>query len=166
MANSEESQASSVLPWLHQLLPMFIFHYSDIIVPLTRLTCKHVPWDWNSKADSAFHTLKQAFTKALVLMHWSPNAPILIETDALDYALAGIISSFSPDGGIHPIGFHSCTFTDTKQNYDTHDKELLAIFECFKIWCHYLEGSQHCINIITDHKNLKYFLMTKMLTWH
>jgi len=142
----------------------FIFNYSDIVVPLTRLTHKDAPWDWNSKADSMFHTLKQAFTKAPVLTHWSPDAPLLIKTDASDYALAGIISSLSPDGKIHPIGFHSHTFMDTKQNYDTHDKELLAIFKCFKIWCHYLEGSQHHIDVITDHKNLEYFSTTKMLT--
>jgi len=53
---------------------------------------------------------------------------------------------------------------DTKRNYDTHDKELLASFECFKIWRHYLKGSQHRIDVVTDHKNLEYFSTTKMLT--
>ena len=120
----------------------FVFHYSDIIVPLTCLTCKHTPWDWNSKADTVFCTLKQAFTEAPVLMHWLLDTPVLVETNALDYTLAGIIS-ISPDGETHPIAFHSHTFTDTKWNYNTHDKELLAIFKCFKIWHHYLEGSQH-----------------------
>jgi len=111
-----------------------------------------------------FHTLKQAFTKALVLMHWSPDTLVLVKTNASDYTLAGIISSISPDGEIHPIAFHSHTFMDTEQNYNTHDKELLAIFECFKIWRHYLKGSQHRIDIVTDHKNLEYFLTMKMLT--
>jgi len=143
----------------------FVFNYSDIVIPLTHLTCKLAPWNWSSKANTAFHTLKQAFTEALVLTHWLLDALVLVKTDASDYALAGIISSISPDGEIHPIAFHSHTFTDTKQNYDTHDKELLAIFECFKIWCHYLEGSQHRIDVVTDHKNLEYFSMMKMLTW-
>jgi len=143
----------------------FVFNYSDIVIPLTRLTRKLAPWNWSSAADTAFCALKQAFTEAPVLMHWSPDALVLVETDALDYALAGIISSISPDGEIHPIAFHSCTFMDTKRNYNTHDKELLAIFECFKIWRHYLKGSQHRIDVVTDHKNLEYFLTTKMLTW-
>jgi hypothetical protein len=51
---------------------------------------------------------------------------MLVETDASDYALAGIISSMTPDSEIHPIAFHSCTFTDTEHNYNTHDKELLC----------------------------------------
>ena len=94
----------------------FIFNYSDIVIPLTCLTCKLAPWNWSSKADTAFCTLKQAFTKALVLMHWSPDALVLVKTNASDYALAGIISPISPDGETHPIAFHSHTFTDTKQN--------------------------------------------------
>ena len=50
-------------------------------------------------------------------------------------------------------------------NYDVHDKELLAIFEAFKSWHHYLEGTPTPINVITDHKNLKYFSTTEVLTW-
>ena len=68
------------------------------------------------------------------------------------------------DGELQPIAFHSWTLNPTELNYDTHDKELLAIFEAFTIWRHYLEGSQHTIDVITDHKNLEYFATTKMLS--
>ena len=44
-----------------------------------------------------------------------------------------------------------------------HDKELFAIYEVFCIWRHYLEGSTAPIDVITDHKNLKYFATTKLL---
>ena len=43
---------------------------------------------------------------------------------------------------------------------------LLAIFDAFKIWWHYLEGSTFPIDVVTDHKNLKYFSTTKILSWH
>ena len=86
--------------------------------------------------------LKKAFTTAPVLTHWIPGSPLIIETDALDYALTAILSMVSPtDNEVHPIAFHSRTFTPPELNYDVHDKELLAIFEAFKIWHHYLEGS-------------------------
>ena len=67
-----------------------------------------------------------------------------------------------------PIAFHSrtFTFTNSEHNYETCDKGLLAVFNCFKVWHHYLEGSQHGINVMTDHKNLEYFSTTKMLTHH
>ena len=51
-----------------------------------------------------------------------------------------------------------------KLNYNTYNKELLVIFETFKIWQYYLENLAYSINIVTNHKNLKYFSTTKILT--
>ena len=56
-----------------------------------------------------------------------------METDALDYAFAVILFIVNKENEVHPVAFHSCTFTVAELNYDTHDKELLAIFEAFKI---------------------------------
>ena len=52
-----------------------------------------------------------------------------------------------------------------KLNYNTYDKELLAIFKAFKIWWYYLEGLVYLINIVMDYKNLEDFPTTKVLTW-
>jgi len=55
-----------------------------------------------------------------------------METDALDYALAAILSIITKDNEIHPVAFHSWTFSTPELNYDVHDKELLVIFKAFK----------------------------------
>lgn len=141
----------------------FIPYYSDIVVPLTRLTRKNTPWKWTPQCQEAFDTLKKAFTSAPTLAQWKPGAPLIVETDASDYALAAILSMVTDDG-VHPLAFLSRTFTAPELNYDVHDKELLAIYEAFRAWCHYLEGSSHPIDVITDHKNLEYFSTTKLLT--
>ena len=107
--------------------------------------------------------MKKAFTTAPVLAHWIPGKPIIIETDASDYALAAIMS-IQVDDELHPVAFHSRTFTPTELNYDVHNKELLAIFEAFQKWRHYLEGTEFPVNVVTDHKNLVYFSTTKLLT--
>ena len=57
-----------------------------------------------------------------------------METDAFDYALAAILFIVNKDNEVHPVAFHSHNFTVVELNYDIHDKELLAIFEAFKIW--------------------------------
>jgi len=59
-----------------------------------------------------------------------------VETDALDYTLAAILSIVNEDNEVHPVAFHSCTFTAVELNYDAHDKELLAILSRFgsTIW--------------------------------
>ena len=94
----------------------------------------------------------------------SPDCQLVVETDASNYAIAAILSIYLEDGEIHPIAFLSWSLHNAKLNYDTHDKELLAIFEAFKYWCHYLEGSRESINIVTNHKNFDYFSTTKILT--
>jgi RNase H-like domain found in reverse transcriptase len=143
----------------------FIYNYSDITVPLTCLTRKGSPWNFTNECCSAFETLKKAFTMAPILSFWIPKSQLVLETDASDYALAAILSIVSPDDGeIHPIAFHSRTFSAPEHNFDVHDKELLAIFEAFKIWRHYLEGPTSPIDVVTDHKNLEYFATTKLLT--
>ena len=109
--------------------------------------------------------LKKAFTTVPVLMHWIPGSLLIIEMDSSDYTLTTILSTVSlTDNEVHPIAFHSRTFMPPELNYDVHNKELLAIFEAFKIWRHYLEGSLTPIDMVMDHKNLEYFSTTKSLT--
>jgi len=50
-----------------------------------------------------------------------------METNALDYALAAILSIVNEDNKVHPVAFHSHTFTTVELNYNTYDKELLTI---------------------------------------
>ncbi len=113
---------------------------------------------------AAFNELKQAFTHAPILTHWVPDWLLVVETDVSNYTIAAILFIYLEDGEIHPIAFLSWSLHNAELNYDTHDKELLAIFEAFKYWHHYLEGSADPIDVITDHKNLEYFSTTKILT--
>jgi len=138
----------------------FIHEYSDIVVPLTRLTRKDLKWNFSDACRDAFNKLKTAFQSAPVLTHWIPDTPITVETDASDYAIAAILSITLSNGEIHPVAFHSRTLSAPELNYDTHDKELLAIFEAFQKWRHYLEGSGSPVDVVTDHKNLEYFATT------
>ena len=88
----------------------------------------------------------------------------MVETDASDYTLAAVLSIRTPDGDYHPVAFHSWTFKDAETNYDIHNKELMAIYDAFKRWRHYLEGAGTPINVVTDHCNLQYFSTTKVLS--
>jgi hypothetical protein len=142
----------------------FIYGYSEITTPLTRLTRKNAPWNFDSKCRAAFDKLKEEFTHVPLLTHWVPDSQIVVETDTSDYALATILSIHSSDGEIHPITFHSRSFNPAELNYNTHDKEPLTIFEAFKHWHQYLEGSGTPVDVVTDHKNLEYFATTKLLT--
>ena len=142
----------------------FIDNYSNIITPLTQLTHKGTPWNFSDSCCSAFQKLKNAFTSALILTHWIPDALMIVETNASDYAIADIFSICCPDEEICPIVYYFQTLSALELNYDTHNKELLTIHESFRTWQHYLKGSMSLVDIVTDHKNLEYFATTKLLT--
>jgi hypothetical protein len=50
-----------------------------------------------------------------------------------------------------------------KINYEIHDKELLVIVNCFKIWRRYLDRSLYMVEVFIDYKNIEYFMTTKVL---
>jgi hypothetical protein len=105
----------------------FIYNFSDIVIPLTRLIRKNIPFVFGEKECSAFVLLKESFVSAPILTHFIPDRPIIVETDASDYALAAILSIQLENGEIHPVAFHSRSFNLTELNYDMHDKKLYAI---------------------------------------
>src|SRR5258707_7324841 len=135
-------------------------------LPLTNLCKKATPWNFGEREITAFQTLKNAFSTAPVLCHWAPDLQMMVETDVSDHAIAGILSVTTRDNEIQLVAFFSCSLQGAEKNYDTHDKELLAIFEAFKNWQHFLEGSAEVINTVTDHKNLEYFTSSKKLLRH
>src|SRR6266446_4358086 len=142
----------------------FIHNYSEITLPLNHLCKKSTTWHFGTEEAKVFQNLKKAFGSAPVLAHWALNLPMTVEMDVSDCMIAGILSVTTEDGEIRPVAFYSRTLQSAEQNYDTHVKELLAIYEAFKSWCHYLEGSAKTIDTVTDHKNLEYFTTTKKLT--
>ncbi|QRW17319.1 Retrotransposable element Tf2 protein [Rhizoctonia solani] len=111
----------------------------------------------NFLRHKAFQGLKEAITSAPVLCHANPAKPYFLETDASRAALGSILSQQQEDGRLHPLGFLSESFKGAKQNYNTHNKELLAIIRSFEYWCIFLEGTEHPITVFTDHRNLEYW---------
>ncbi|QRW18529.1 Retrotransposable element Tf2 protein [Rhizoctonia solani] len=105
----------------------FIPNFSSVAQPLHNLTKKETPWSWGSPEEEAFLELKSLVTQLLVLIHSNPNLPYYLETDALGVAMGAILSQKGPDNRLHPITYMSKSFSGAKANYDTHDKELLAI---------------------------------------
>ena len=61
------------------------------------------------------------------------------------------------------MAFHSRKFQPADIDYEIHDKELLAIVDAFKHWRRYCEGAVHQVQVFSNHQNLEYFTMTKIL---
>jgi hypothetical protein len=141
----------------------FIRKYPKVTAPISDLLKKSTSkWEWTRKAEPAFTKLKKAFTKAPIHQHFDPAKPIIIQTDASGFTIAGILNHYVGFGILRPVKFYSRKCSPAGQNYDTYDRELLAIVETLRQWQHYLEGAIHKILIQCDHKNLEYFQKSKV----
>jgi len=141
----------------------FIRDYSRVAKPLMDLTKKIENWTWSKEAQAAFEELKERFTSAPILAHFDPTKPVIIETDASDFAIGAVLSQRDEENRLHPVAFHSRKFQPAEINYEIHGKELLAVVDAFKHWRHYCEGAEHQIQVLSDHQNLEYFTTTKAL---
>ena len=145
----------------------FIKDYSKVVMPLTTMTKKeggkYVPFVWGPEQQAAFDLLKKVFTTAPILCHFDYDREIIVETNASDYVSAGILSQYDDDGVLHPVAFYSKKHSPAECNYEIYDKELMAIVRAFEEWRPHLEGSHHPIQVLSDHKNLEYFMSTKLL---
>ncbi|CCO35834.1 Retrotransposable element Tf2 155 kDa protein type 2 [Rhizoctonia solani AG-1 IB] len=128
----------------------FVANFSQIACPLHNLVKKEVKWQWTEREESAFRELQQAIINVPVIVHTNPSKPYFLETNASGAALGSVLSQQQEDGRLHPIGYLSESFKGAKQNYDTHDKELVAIITLFEHWRIYLEGTILPITLLGD----------------
>ncbi len=141
----------------------FIKKYFRIISLLTNLTRKNISFMWTEKAEEAFKKLKKLFIFQSVLIMFESEKLITLEINTSDEAIEACISQSDDKKRLHLIAFHSRKLTDAELNYEIHDKKLLAIVDSFKQWRVYLKEFKHQIQVYTNHKNLLYFTITKVL---
>ncbi|KAJ1579475.1 hypothetical protein NDA11_007601 [Ustilago hordei] len=131
--------------------------------PLLRKEAQSTPFAWNQAAQHAFEQLRSSFSTDTILHHFDPAQPIIVETDASDFAVAAVLSQSFDQGTRHPIAFFSKKLDPAQLNYPIFDKEMFAIVAAFKHWRQYLEGAKFPVQVLTDHRSLEYFTTTKQL---
>lgn len=143
----------------------FIRDFSLIARPLIELTKKSIQWDWSKDCQAAFEILKNEFIKSPILRHFDPDPDrkCIVEVDLSDWAHGGTLSQYDDEGILHPVAYFSRRLSSTEVNYEIYDKELLAVVNALEHWRPELEGTLEPISILTDHKNLEYFMSTKIL---
>jgi len=142
----------------------FIQDFSAKARPLFDLTCSEQVWTWSGREQMAFEDLKMAVTTAPVLMSPQDSEPFWVETDSSNFTTGAVLSQQSTaDGKWYPVAFYSKSLSSVEQNYEIHNKKMLAIICVLEEWRHFLEGVTHPVEIWTNHKNLEYFMTAKKL---
>jgi len=98
----------------------FIRKYAKVTARFSDLLKKSTSkWEWTRKAELAFRKLKKAFTEAPINQHFDPAKPIIFQTDARGFAIAGIVNQYDGFGILRPVNFCSRECSPAERNYDT-----------------------------------------------
>ncbi len=130
----------------------FIPNFANIAKPLHKLIGKKSTLHWADEAQKAFENLKKALVSAPILVYPDMSKPFIVDTDASDYAIGGVLSQIQ-EGQECVIAYASKSLTKEQNSWCTTKRELFAVvhFVAYR-WRHYLEGSEFTIR--TDHSSL------------
>ncbi|KAM0730356.1 Retrovirus-related Pol polyprotein from transposon 412 [Formica fusca] len=101
--------------------------------------------------QNAFEILKEKLMTTPVLKYPDFTQEFIVTTDASDYAIGAVLSQ-GKVGNDRPIAYASRILSRAEQNYNTTEKELLAIVWAVKHFRPYVYGTK--FKIVTDHKPL------------
>ena len=109
---------------------------------------------WSKVQDGVFNEAKQLISSAPVLAYYDLDKPIVLQTDASDYALGGALLQPNDKGKLQPVAFATSSMSPTEQCYSQIEKECLAICNCFQKFDQWLYGKSD-IEVHTDHQPLE-----------
>jgi len=118
------------------------------------------------KCQIAFNILKKIFTFKIILHHYNSDHKIVIKINALNYVFEDILFQYDENEIFHLVAYFSKKHNSIECNYKIYDKELMIIVYAFKKWWSEFEDFIYFVEMIMNHKNLKYFMLTKQLSHH
>ena len=130
----------------------FIEGFARISKPLSKITSENVTFEWTDQCEKAFVCLKDKLCSKPVLRFPRCGDPFIVEVDASDVAIGGVVSQQQPDGTTHPVAFLSSTLNSSQQRWSTHSKEAYALLLAVRSWHVYLAGTEFILN--SDHNPL------------
>jgi len=137
-----------MVQYYHRHLP----NLATELEPLHKLLRKGAKWEWSTSQDAAFRLAKAKLTSENLLVHYNPELPIILHTDASPYGLGAVLSHVTADGAERPVAYASRTLSTHERNYAHIEKEGLAVVYAVKKLHQYLYGRK--FEIYTDHKPL------------
>lgn len=139
----------------------YIAGYASIAAPITDLLKKNPRFKWTPEAQTAFDTLKTRLTSAPVLSHPDFTKPFVVQCDASNSGVGGVLYQVDDKGDEHPIAFMSQKLNGAQRNYSVTEQECLAAVLSLKKFRGYIEGMP--FKVVTDHASLRWLMTQKDL---
>ena len=130
----------------------FVPNFATKAKPLHRLTEKTAKFKWSVECQVAFTTLKQCLTTAPILSLPDFTKQFILDTDASDSGIGGVLSQIQQNGSECVIAYSSRVLSKPERRYCVTRKELLAVIYFVKHFRPYLLGKPFVLR--TDHGSL------------
>ena len=89
------------------------------------------------------------------------NKLLIVESDSSDCVTEEMLLQSDSQRVLHSVIYFSICMLSAECNYDIYNKKLLIIIYTFKKWRPELKDAVKQIQVITDYKNLEYFMIIK-----
>ncbi len=127
----------------------FIRGFAHIAAPLSKLTQKGIAFIWSADCEKAFRKLINRLLNPPVLRFPDFKKRFRLSTDASNVGIGAVLFQTDEDGNEHVIAYASRGLTSAERNYNTTEKELLAIIWAIDRFRPYLYGVE--FDLITNH---------------
>ena len=111
----------------------FVKDFAKIARPLHEMMRKENKWSWEERQQKVFEELRERFTMEPVLVTPDLDKEMRVEADASYFATGGVLSMKCEDEKWRPVAYISKLLNEAEKNYETHDKEMLAIIWCLEV---------------------------------
>ena len=78
--------------------------------------------------------------------------PFIVEVDASNHAVGGVLSQVGNDDSLHPVAYFSTALQPSQKNWSATTKEAFALVFAVRHWHVYLAGTTFTLN--SDHNPL------------
>ena len=106
---------------------------------------------WNKECEISFEELKCLLCSYPVLAFPRISEPFIVEVDASDLAVGGVLLQDDSNGKSHPVAYFPNTLQAAQRKWSTYSKEAHALVLALRHWKVYLTGTRF---IRSDHNPL------------
>ena len=114
---------------------------------------------WNDAMYDAFAKLKWALLKNVVLDIADPSKPYVLEVDASDFAVGGVLQQEDSEGKLRPVAFFSRKLSGSpgkgQVGWSVREKETYAIVLVLSKYRSWLASTIVRVQVQTDHESLR-----------
>ena len=97
---------------------------------------------WGETQKTAFEESKTLLSSSRVLVHYNPEPPIVVSSDASSCGIGSVLSHRLQDGSDKPIEYASWSLSDCEKKYAQLEKEALALIFGIAKFHNYLYGRE------------------------